>query len=86
MARAKRSIANSGSPSQFFTQPPQNHASAKLELSISARSIKPAAALKIENKMSNAHPLVGDHDRVILAQLNRPLGEPRHFGNFVRCL
>jgi hypothetical protein len=43
MARAKRSIADSGSPSQILAQPPKYHASAKLELSASARSIKAAA-------------------------------------------
>ena len=57
MARAKRSIAASGSPSQFFTQPPKLHASAKLELSTSARSIKAAPTSRSRTTNANAYPL-----------------------------
>ena len=42
------------------------------------------AYLEIANNKRQRPPAGGERDRVILAQLNRPLSEPCHFGNLVR--
>ena len=60
----------------FFIQPPHNHASAKLESSTSAQSSKLAPQPEVANNVRQRKPAGGEHDRVILAQLNCALNEP----------
>jgi len=57
MARANRSIASFGSPSQILIQPLQRHASAKLELSIRRAIDRLVPTPRSRTTNANAHPL-----------------------------
>src|SRR5467141_2357142 len=83
MARAKRSSATSGSPKKIFTQPPQNHAWAKLEFCTSARSIK--AAPTSRSRTINA-TLGGDLPFELGKGQEHVEGQPAHGGSGIELL
>ena len=84
MARAKCSMAPSGSPRQTRRKPPRNQAAARFGLSTSALSIKRDAAIEIAGEMAERMTASRERDRIVPAQLDRPPRQPGALGDLLR--
>src|SRR5258708_5712503 len=69
---------------KFFSHPPEIPCPGKFEMEPRRPIDKGGPYFEIATDKRSRPPAGGECDRVILAQVNRPLGEPLHFGDLVR--
>ena len=83
MASAACFIAVSGSPKQTFIQALAPQAAAKFELRTSARSTNAAPSSRVPDHIAEGMAAVGERDRVIPSQLDRPSSQALGFGGLL---